>query len=62
MNKLGNDVDNWVNSNYHNYCLRKKNRTWGFVLAGKNDIFLSGDDALGYLAGPMHKKHSMTFI
>ena len=32
------------------------------MLAGKNDIFLSGDDALGYLAGPMHKKYSMTFI
>ena len=24
--------------------------------------FLAGDDALGYLAGPMHEKYSMTFI
>ena len=29
---------------------------------GCNDIFLAGDDALGYLAGPMHKKYSMAFI
>ena len=27
-----------------------------------SDILLAGDDALGYLAGPMHKKYSMTFI
>ena len=26
------------------------------------DIFLAGDDALEYLAGPMHKKYSMSFI
>ena len=28
----------------------------------KNDIFLAGGDALVYLAGPMHKKYSTTFI
>ena len=29
---------------------------------GNNDIFLAGDDALGYLTRPMHKRYSMTFI
>ena len=32
------------------------------LIEGNNDIFLAGDDALGYLAGPMHKKYSMAFI
>ena len=27
-----------------------------------NDIFLAGGDALMYLAGPMHKKYSTTFV
>ena len=27
-----------------------------------NDIFLVGNDALVYLAGPMHKKYSTTFV
>ena len=27
-----------------------------------NNIFLAGDDTLGYLAGTVHKKYSMTFI
>ena len=31
-------------------------------MEGNNDIFLAGDDALGYLTGPVHKKYSMTFI
>ena len=31
-------------------------------MEGSNDIFLAGDNALGYLARPMHKKYSMTFI
>ena len=31
-------------------------------MEGNNDIFLTGDNALGYLAGPMHKKYTMTFI
>ena len=26
------------------------------------DIFLACIDAVGYLAGPVHKKYSMTFI
>ena len=30
-------------------------------MEGNNDIFFAGDDALWYLAGPMHKKYSMTF-
>ena len=29
---------------------------------GNNDIFLAGDDALGYLTRPTHKRYSMTFI
>ena len=32
------------------------------MMEGNNDIFLVGYGALGYLAGPVHKKHSMTFI
>ena len=32
------------------------------MIEGYNDIFLAGDDALGYLAGPMHKKYFMAFI
>ena len=31
-------------------------------MEGNNDIFLAVDDALAYLAGPMHKKYSVTFI
>ena len=31
-------------------------------MEGNNDIFFAGDDALKYLAGPVHKKYSMTFI
>ena len=31
------------------------------MVEGNND-FLAGDHALGHLAGPMHKKYSMTFI
>ena len=27
-----------------------------------NDIFYAGNDALVYLAGQMHKKHSTTFV
>ena len=27
-----------------------------------NDIFLAGGDALAYLAEPMHKKYSTTFV
>ena len=27
-----------------------------------NDIFLAGDDALVYLAVPMHKKYSTKFV
>ena len=27
-----------------------------------NDILLAGGDALVYLAGPMHKKYSATFV
>ena len=27
-----------------------------------NDIFVAGDDALMYLAEPMHKKYSATFV
>ena len=27
-----------------------------------NDIFLPGGDAFLYLAGPMHKKYSLTFV
>ena len=32
------------------------------MMEGNNDIFLAGDDALGRLTGPMHKKYSMTII
>ena len=32
------------------------------MIEGNNDIFSAGGDTLGYLAGPMHKKYSMTFI
>ena len=28
----------------------------------KKDIFLAGNDAVGHLAGPLHKKYFMTFI
>ena len=31
-------------------------------MEGNKGIFLVGDDALGYLAGPIYKKYSMTFI
>ena len=31
-------------------------------MEGNNNIFLVGDDALGYLAQLMYKKYSMTFI
>ena len=31
-------------------------------MEGNNDIFFAGADALKYLAGPVHKKYSMTFI
>ena len=31
-------------------------------MEGNNDMLLAGDDALEYLAGPMHKKHSITFV
>ena len=33
-----------------------------FKLEENNDIFLAGRDALVYLAGPMHKKYSTTFV
>ena len=29
---------------------------------GNNDILLAGDDALGYLVGPVHKRYPMIFI
>ena len=32
------------------------------MMEGNNDIFLAGDDALGNLAEPLHKKYSMAFI
>ena len=32
------------------------------MMEEKNDIFLAGSDALVYLAGPMHKKYSITFV
>ena len=32
------------------------------MMEGNNDIFLPGDDALGYVAGPTHDKYFMTFI
>ena len=32
------------------------------MMEGSKGIFLVGDDALGYLAGPIYKKYSMTFI
>ena len=31
-------------------------------MEGSNDIFFAGDVALGFFAGPMHEKYSMTFI
>ena len=31
-------------------------------MEGNKDIFLACDDTLGYLAGSMHEKYSMTFI
>ena len=30
-------------------------------MEGKNDIFLASNNAVGYLAGPMYTKYSMTF-
>ena len=32
------------------------------MMEENNDIFLAGGDALVYLAGPMHKKYSTTFV
>ena len=32
------------------------------TMAENNDIFLAGGDALVYLAEPMHKKYSTTFV
>ena len=32
------------------------------MMEGSNDIFLAGSDALVYLAVPMHKKYSTTFV
>ena len=32
------------------------------MMERNNDIFLAAADVLGYLAGPMHKEYSMTFI
>ena len=31
-------------------------------MEGNNDIFLVDDDTLEYLAGPVHKKYSITFV
>ena len=31
------------------------------MMEENNDIFLAGNDALVYLAGPMHKKYSTSF-
>ena len=30
-------------------------------MRGTNNIFLAGDDALAYIAEPMHKEYSITF-
>ena len=32
------------------------------MMEENNDTFLAGGDALGYLAVPMHKKYSTTFV
>ena len=32
------------------------------MMVDNNNIFLAGGDALVYLAGPMHKKYSTTFV
>ena len=32
------------------------------IMEENNDIFVGGGDALVYLAGPMHKKYSTTFV
>ena len=57
------DRYNWVNSNYHNYLhIWLNHRTRGIMMEGNKDIFLACDDTLGYLAGSMHEKYSMTFI
>ena len=32
------------------------------MMEENNDIFLGGGDALVYLAGPMHKIYSTTFV
>ena len=32
------------------------------MMEENNDIFLAGDDALLYLALPMHKKYCTTFV
>ena len=32
------------------------------MMEENNDIFLAGDDALVYLAVPVHKKYSITFV
>ena len=34
----------------------------GIMMEGNKDIFLLGNDILGYLAIPVHKKHSTTFV
>ena len=32
------------------------------MMEGNNNIFIAGGDALVYMAGPMHKKYSATFV
>ena len=32
------------------------------VMEENNDIFLAGGNAIVYLAGPLHKKYSITFV
>ena len=32
------------------------------MMVENSDIFLAGGDALVYLAGPLHKKYSTTFV
>ena len=32
------------------------------MMEENNDIFLAGDDVLVYLAVPVHKKYSITFV
>ena len=50
------DMQNCVNSNYR---IGQSNRNYE---GRNNDIFLAGGDALVYVAGPMHKKYSTTFV